>query len=286
MSSGPAALPPQEILAFASDLGVKNAIWIPLTGGRTNRTWHARSDHDDLVFKLFDDTRANPLFPNDPHHEAEALKCLAGRELAPELRHKAVVPEGLCLVYSYRPGRPLTQMNPAAIRLLAQVHKVEERPDLRRVSSQPNDLLSAGHAFLDKTATPLARHLEAMAPTPHQDTVAPAVFLHGDPVPSNFVASGDTLTLIDWQCPAYGDPVWDLALALSPAMHHVYGTPLTEAAAETALSAYPEPEVIARFQRLAPFFHWRTACYCAWKAGQGEEIYAEAAEVELSTRVP
>ena len=62
-----------------------------------------------------------------------------------------------------------------------------------------------------------------MTPPNHAE-VAPVghpCLIHGDTVPNNFIQSVDALVLIDWQCPALGDPVLDLAIFLSPAMQQI-----------------------------------------------------------------
>ncbi len=56
------------------------------------------------------------------------------------------------------------------------------------------------------------------------------------------------LTLIDWQCPAIGDPCLDLALFLSPTMQQVNGkTPLSGAEVAAFLEAYDNPQVTCRY---------------------------------------
>ena len=72
-------------------------------------------------------------------------------------------------------------------------------------------------------------------------------------------------------------------IALSPAMHHVYGqNQLTLADEMSALAQYPDPEIVDRYLSLRPFFRWRMAAYCVWKASIGEAGYADAAGAELS----
>jgi len=77
--------------------------------------------------------------------------------------------------------------------------------------------------------------------------------------------------LIDWQCPAVGDPCEDLGLSLWPAMRMAHGAaPLTRAEEARALRAYGTPEVRARLRMLRPWFYWRMAAYCLWRMARGD----------------
>jgi aminoglycoside phosphotransferase (APT) family kinase protein len=112
---------------------------------------------------------------------------------------------------------------------------------------------------------------------------AKRALLHGDPVPGNILVTPDGLRLIDWQCPAVGDPVEDLALFLSPAMQLIYrGAPLTRAEGDAFTAAYADPQVQDRLNAMQPWHHWAMAAYCAWKAARGAQRYAQAMELELA----
>ena len=50
------------------------------------------------------------------------------------------------------------------------------------------------------------------------------VLLHTDVVPGNLILGDEGLRIIDWQCPAIGDPIVDIMMFLSPAMHEIYGS--------------------------------------------------------------
>ncbi len=91
------------------------------------------------------------------------------------------------------------------------------------------------------------------------------------------------LCLIDWQCPALGDPAEDLAQFLSPGMQGLYGNqPLTATARGNFLAAYPNQDVVMRFRRLEPWFRWRNTAYFAWRVAQGDADYARAFDVECA----
>ena len=43
-------------------------------------------------------------------------------------------------------------------------------------------------------------------------------------MPGNLILGEKGLRLIDWQCPAIGDPIVDIMMFLSPGMHEIYGS--------------------------------------------------------------
>lgn len=274
--------PPDELRAFAIQNFGAGQAWFSLSGGRSNRSWRLVTADGSWVFKLFDSGRSNSLFPNDPTAEITALEALSGTGLAPDFQASFATGCGLCLVYRYVTGTPLTCTDAETIRTLAKLHDVPA-PKLRRIEATPAALMQEGRKFLEGLATERAEELLRHLPKPKDIPSGPGVFLHGDPVPANVLAQGEHRRLIDWQCPALGDASADLAIALSPAMHVVYGAgPLTPAEELIALQAYPDTSVIERYLSLTPFYHWRMAAYCAWKVAQGETIYDAAFEAEFN----
>jgi aminoglycoside phosphotransferase (APT) family kinase protein len=60
--------------------------------------------------------------------------------------------------------------------------------------------------------------------------------------------------LIDWQCPAVGDPCEDIAIFLSPAMQLAYrGTVLSRAEEQVFLTAYSDASTLKRYANIAPW---------------------------------
>ncbi|SFJ62016.1 aminoglycoside phosphotransferase family protein [Celeribacter neptunius] len=274
---------PQEVQSYSERDAPGPQQWTELPGGRSNRIWHVHDGLGERIFKLFDATRANPLFPNEPEAEARVLAALRGQGLAPELLAAFETGNGPCLVYDYLPGQALEHVDPDTILALGRVHALRPQIALRRIESTPGALLRSGMWFLSQVPLAQAEPLIARAPSEREIAPGPNVLLHGDPVPANVIAAGATRRFIDWQCPAWGDATADLAIALSSAMHHVYGrVPLSRARAEEALLAYPAPEVRDRYRALAPYYHWRMAAYCVWKAAHGETIYEAAGALELA----
>ncbi|EEW26604.1 phosphotransferase family protein [Rhodobacter ferrooxidans] len=265
--------PPATLVAevLADNPSLTGKPWQPLSGGRSNRLWQVGS----WVVKLFDREAASPLFPNDPAAEALALRHVAPSGLAPQLR--AIGPDWLA--YSHVPG-VVWQADPAAVaEALGRLHQL---PLVASLRAQPS-----GSAALAAQGAAIALHCRTALPPPPPDAGVPPVnnpcLIHGDAVPGNVIIGPQGVTLIDWQCPAIGDPAEDLAAFLSPAMQWLYrGKVLTAAEAAAFLQAYPDAETVARYHALAPAFHWRMAAHCLWKAERGATDYATALDLELA----
>ena len=143
------------------------------------------------------------------------------------------------------------------------------------------DLEVATHRILSLCHSDERVRLKNLRPS---DTVPPTqatCLIHGDPVAGNILVNGPSLVLIDWQCPAFGDPAEDLALFLSPAMMQVYrGVPLDPNETRAFLAAYPDQQTTARYEALRPWFAWRMAAYCLWRAENGSAEYFHGLSLE------
>jgi fructosamine-3-kinase len=281
MTTPHAALPRQ----LAKETGVSSdARWFHLRGGRTNTSWRVEEGEATFVCKLYSATTSNPLFPNDPEAEFSALTALVKRRLAPAPIALHTTTLGVCVFYEY-----LFSKEPAPPRAvgetLAALHQTPLSPRMgfRQISNDANALRAHGHHILSHCRGTEMQALAKEAPPAPELHKAPAVFLHGDLVPSNIIATSNGVRFIDWQCPAIGDPCHDLAMFLSPAMQLLYaGKALTAEHAEEFLLGYGDPAVVARYRLLAPLFHWRMACYALWKTQQGDMDYQAALHVECA----
>ena len=311
----PGAPPPAPLRRAVDALapGAGDAEWSALLGGRTNRVWlveperragpgagvRARMAPDatardggrdggrgggepgpfgPLVVKLCDGA-ATPLFPNDPAWEMVALRWLDGTGLAPRPLGAVETPIGPAILYRHVAGRRATS-TAAVARALARLHRLSPPPGLRRPPSGPRGLRLRLDAVTQALRAPPPALLRLPGPAAAPD-VRPA-FLHGDPTPGNAVGAVSGAVLIDWQCPALGDPCDDLAILLSPAMRRLDGLePLTAAERTAALEAYGDPAVTARLDALAPLHHALLAAHCLWRAERGWPGARDAAEAEL-----
>lgn len=248
-----------------------------LTGGRSNYVWRTGR----IVVKLYDQSSANPLFANDPACEVAALRALSGTGMVPHLVRFGGFEGHHWLAYAHLKGAPW-QHDPAPVaRLLGRLH---DQPAFEGLSKGANGsaLIEAQtEAILAECAA--AKALRDLRPGHKVPPAKRQTLIHGDPVPGNLVAHDGTLTLIDWQCPKLGDPAEDLALFLSPAMQLLYrGEPLSAEEADAFVAAYPDSQVTARLRTLLPWFHWRMAAYCLWKAERGGVRDQQAMELEIA----
>lgn len=219
--------------------------WKMLTGGRTNALWRIMRPRGNIVLKLFSEGTKNPLFPNDAAQEVGLLHYLSTHGIAPQLIDRFATKHGTCIVYGHIEGHTwITDVEKAA-HLLRQLHQIAPPPGLRTVPYGSAALRLHAHTILNACAEPDQVKLLEMEPT---HTVAPSGFkrlLHGDPVPTNIILHDRKSHLIDWQCPAMGDPCEDIAVFLSPAMQLRYrGEVLSMNDIERFLDAYADQEIL------------------------------------------
>lgn len=237
--------------------------WSALRGGRSNHLWRV----GDVVVKYFVPTAVSVLFPNDSLAEASALQAFAETGFAPEL-----VAQGHSWVaYRYLDGETWHQdVQPVAhllgrLHMMPAIHFFRESPD---VAAQTRQILAQCQANLVLPDVPDLPKLRQN--------------LHGDVVPGNIVCTATGAYLIDWQCPAIGDPIEDIAIFLSPAMQSLYrGNPLTSFEKRDFLAAYPNRETVVRYHKFAPLLHTRIAAHCLWKAERGNADYGAAFRLEI-----
>jgi len=250
---------------------------VRLAGGRSNCVWRA----SDTVVKIYRKEANNPLFANDSQRERASLIALAGTGMVPHFIDAGTFEGRQWLAYTHITGT-VWQSGPAHVaQLLGRLHDQPSYSGLPLGCNGSAELSAQTLAILalcnDKVL------LQDLAPEGQVPGTATPMLIHGDPVPGNLLEHDGTLTLIDWQCPQLGDPAEDLALFLSPAMQLLYrGSPLSQQEEAIFIAAYPDRHVVTRLQALKPWFHWRMAAYCLWKAEQGGSNDRDAMELELA----
>ncbi len=268
--------PPESLVRGWERQGVISvgARWLRQSGGHSNPVWRIMDRDQDLICKLYRLENRSPLFGNDPDLEALSLAALAGSRISPRLVARLSVGGKQSLIYSYLPGPQWSGDVADVARLLARLHSKPAPVGLPSASSTPDILVAQTLKMQPDMSVPL--------PTSPLPPAPQAVFLHGDVVPGNLVQTETGLRLIDWQCPAVGDPTLDLAIFLSPAMQVIYGhRPLTISEINTFFQSYGRADVERRYRALAPLFHARMAAYCLWKGALGSAAHASAAALEL-----
>ena len=285
-SSSLAGLPDDLTLALTrARLATGQSLFRRLPGGRTNRVWLMQgAETDDVVVKLYAAQASNTLFPNDPAAELTVLEALSPHRLAPEPFASGIVSTGSWLAYRHYPGPTWQAGVKAVARLLGRVHACAAPRGLRVVSGGSADLMRQGTELLAPLAAdPMARVLQSAKPQVSMPAAPAMCLIHGDPVPGNLVDGPDGLRLIDWQCPAWGDPAEDLLMFLSPTMQLLYcGRSLSIREQHDFLAAYPDQDMARRARLLQPLAHWRMACYCLNRLRNGATDYAAGLRAELA----
>ena len=270
-----------SVLLKSRGLISSDAKWQLLDGGKTNLVWRVTGT-EDLICKLFMNHEENPIFANTPLAEFDCLSALQGSQIAPEPKAFLETSLGSVLLYYYVDGEMWSSGVEGVADIIAKVQKIEPVSGLRVLSPEPESVRAHTKEILQNVKTDLAREIFSAEPPALEIAEVELCLLHTDIVPNNLISTSDGLKLIDWQCPAVGDPVLDVITFISPAMHSVYtGKVLNQDDQVAFLSCFPK-SIQERYMRLAPLLHWRMAAYCSWKASRKAEGYEEASRIELA----
>ena len=257
----------------------KQNVWHVQTGGRTNKVWRLIGE-EDLICKLYLETKTNPLFNNTPKAEYECLLLLNGSGIAPKPYKYLKTPFGEVLLYNYIKGQTWSDNVSTVSELLTRIHKHKYLKDLRTLSALPSDIKGTGFKIIDKLNSHHKNILINICPDVSISDIEP-VLLHTDVVPGNLIIGEEGLRLIDWQCPAIGDPIVDIMMFLSPGMHEIYGSGKLSMKDHEVFLMSLSSDLRNRYNIIGPLYHWRLAAYCFWKAEQGFIEYEKAALAEI-----
>ena len=254
-------------------------VWQAQTGGRTNKVWRLIGK-EDLICKLYVETKSNPLFNNTPDAEYACLLLLNGSGIAPRPYKYLKTPFGEVLLYYYIKGQTWSYDVGAVSELLTRIHKHKYPVGLRILSALPSDIKKTGLEIINKLNSYHKNKLINLCPDVSILDIEP-VLLHTDVVPGNLILGDEGLRLIDWQCPAIGDPIVDIMMFLSPGMHEIYGSGKLSMKDHEVFLMSLTPDLRSRYYIIGPIYHWRLAAYCFWKAEQGFVEYKKAALAEI-----
>ena len=231
-----------------------------LKGGYLNTVWRVDAPDQRLVAKEFAEPMTGTLFPNLPEDEAEALRRLAGLEVAPDL--VGFWPDASLLVYAFAEGDMWDGDLQGVAQLLLR-KEVADPTGFRTVPLFASEIIAEGDTLFDCCVSP-----PDATPPPSVEVPPPKKLslIHTD-IGVNLIGARSNLRLIDWQCPAIGDICEDIYSFLSPAFQ-VLGerAPLVEAEIRDFWRALARPDLEARYDLLRPAYAWRFAGYCAWRA--------------------
>ena len=254
-------------------------IWHAQTGGRTNKVWRLQGE-EDLICKLYLETKTNPLFKNTPEAEYKCLLWLTGSKIAPKPFKYLKTPFGEVLLYDYIKGQTWSHDVRIVSELLTRIQKHKYPKGLRILSTLPSDVKDTGLEIINNLNSFHKNKLIKICPDVSIPDIQP-VLLHTDVVPGNLILGDEGLRLIDWQCPAIGDPVVDIMMFLSPGMHEIYGSGKLSMKDHEVFLMSLTADLRDRYNTLGPLYHWRLAAYCFWKAEQGFIEYENAALAEI-----
>lgn len=255
-----------------------------LTGGYLNQVYRVRGkeagEDVDWVMKFFMSETELALFPNLPADERKATSLASTIGRAPVPISYFETTEGPVLIYEYCEGEIWQEGVGDVARLLRDLRTLDTSDyGFREVPTLPAGIMAEGDAFLPKIGAEMRARLTWLRPKPIEiDAVSPS-FLHTDIGPGNIIVAKDTgrLVVIDWQCPAIGDPVQDVVAFLSPAFQILYSRqPLTAEQEADFFAAYDDPELKRRYDQVLPFYDWRMAGYCATRQAKYASTRPEA----------
>jgi len=254
-------------------------VWRNQIGGRTNKVWRL-TDNKDLICKLYLETKTNPLFENTPEAEYKCLLSLDGASIAPKPYKYLKTPVGKVLLYNYIEGEIWSHDVESVSELLIRIRNHKYPQGLRVLSCSPSDIEKTGLEIISTLSTYYKDRLIKICPDVSIPDIKP-VLLHTDVVPGNLILGDEGLRLIDWQCPAIGDPIVDIVMFLSPSMHEIYGSGKLSMEDHELFLMGLKSDLRNRYNIIGPLYHWRLAAYCFWKAEQGFIEYEKAALAEI-----
>jgi thiamine kinase len=255
-------------------------VWHTQTGGRTNKVWRLVGEKD-LICKLYLETKSNPLFNNTPEAEYKCLLWLDGSGIAPKPYKYLKTPFGEVLFYDYIEGQTWSHDIDTVSELLSRIRKHKYPKGLRILSNLPLNIKQTGLEIISKLNNYYKDKLIKICPEVSIPDIEP-VLLHTDVVPGNLIIGDEGLRLIDWQCPAIGDPIVDIMTFLSPGMHEIYGSGKLSMEDHEVFLMSLSSDLRNRYNIIGPLYHWRLAAYCFWKAEQGFVEYEKAALAEIN----
>jgi hypothetical protein len=263
-----------------------------LKGGYWNDVLRVEAPGIDWVVKRFVSVLEGTLFPNLPGDEMRALEVVGPWGIAP--RPVAFYPDqgtGAVLVYEYSHGRSW-QGDVGKVAQLLRRKLAAPAAGFRRVPCDTASIEQEGSLlFAQCAADSMTEIFRTLRPPPRNLPPLEALHLiHTDIGATNLIEGPHGLHLIDWQCPAQGDPAQDIYCFLSPAFQILnLRSPLTEDKRSTFWQAYGDEDARERHDLLEPALAYRMAGYCvlrhqtlAGQNGPARRRYGRAIEAELA----
>lgn len=263
----------------------------PLRGGWWNAVARVRGDGFDWVAKVYAEGPGPLLFPMLPEDEVRALITLGGAGVAPDFVDflpRIDAEDPAVLLYRWVDGGPWTDGVEDVAGLFRAQHAVPAG-GFRSVPTSAAGIVAQAAPLLAAADPADADRLRAVAPREAVPSAQRRALIHTDAGPANLIVGAAGTRLIDWQCPALGDPAEDLFSFLSPAFQVLSERePLVPRERDAFLDAYGDGAVAARLEALWPALTYRMAAYCAQRRVElaetdpaGSDRYARALDLSL-----
>jgi thiamine kinase len=280
-----------EALIDSKKLASKPCSIKRLHGGAWNEVFRVTGPDSDIVIKRFVNVLEGTLFPNLPAAEALALERLSGLAVAPDpIAFFPETPWGKVLVYRFHDGESWS----GNVGLVADLMKRKLPVDASGFREVPIDVagvIAEGDKLFnrcdqDHRVDGFRKNRPRAKTLP---TLSRRVLIHTDVGPTNLISGPLGLRLIDWQCPAAGDPAEDVFSFLTPAWQILsFRDPLSANDRRDFLSRYDDVVVEERLNILEPAFIYRAASYCCLRYQMLKDtdpvwhgLYVRAADEEL-----
>ncbi len=263
----------------------------PLTGGYWNAVARVRGTGFDWVAKVYAEGPGPLLFPMLPEDEVRALITLGGVGVAPEFVDflpRIDADDPAVLLYRWVDGNPWAGGVEDVARLFRAQHAVPAS-GFRSVPTSAAGIVAQAEPLLAAADPADALRLRAAVPRDAVPSAERRALIHTDAGPANLIVGAAGTRLIDWQCPALGDPAEDLFSFLSPAFQVLsQREPLAVHERDAFLAAYDDDAVAARLEALWRALTYRMAAYCAQRRVEladtdpdGAARYARALDLSL-----
>lgn len=249
----------------------RDARWIPLHGGLTNRTWRLQQDGREAVIKIDEEPRSAPYRSRTEEAEVQSAAARAG------LANAVLFADSRVYLTEYAAGTVWDST------FFDEIGHIEQLAlALRKLHALPRsgrrfDALGAARIYAKRIEAPQAslvdRCLRIVEETPLPDRVC---LCHNDLVAENIISAPD-IRFLDWEYASDNEPMFDLATIIE---HHA----LAAAQADRLLDVYTAGNSAASSARLAAQRRQYLALWWLWLASRPEKSGEKADELDTIGR--
>lgn len=188
--------------------------WRPVIGGQHNTVFRLETPAGKFVLRL---GRRFPDFPEHYGEEVHNARQAAAAGIAPDVLH--FDPQDGTMLVPWIDGATMDDTKfkdleavRRAARTLKRLHggaAFRSSFDIfKRVDKLEHEASDAGDPAFSSLAS-VRRAVAGLKPV-LQANPAPFAPCHNDPVPENYIDTGSSMILVDWQCSGQADPHWEV----------------------------------------------------------------------------